>query len=935
MDSLTEDNREMENYDVKYYLIDIVLDFEEEYITADNSIKLEFIENNVSSIQLHFTNNLNIDGIVSGSETISYTHSENIIDIDLGEEYSSGDQLELEIQYSGYPDVRLEDGIKFEEHNNIPVVFSMVSPKGARKWWPCKDTPADKPDSLDIWVTFPEIYTSASNGLLIEEIDNGDGTTTNKWHESYPIATYLTSFAITNYEVNSVLYEYEDQQMMIDNYYYPEQYGISMQIYGFAAEMLDFLSSIYGPYPFLTEKYGHATCTNLGASAMEHQTCTSFDASYIYNEAAEYTAAHELAHHWAGDCLSIDSWSHVWLKEGFASYSEALWAEYLFGAQALHEYMLSEDGGSQLDECLFRDENGSANHIFNWVVYAKGSWTLHMLRGVLGDETFFQLMHEYMQNPDFMYGNVITEDLENATENVCGYEMDWFFDQWFYNYGRPRYFYATYTSDLEDSLKTAVFSEGSSGDPFSMFVQYDLNESSGNLWIEDGFNYQTIQLSGELQDFTFDPENWILDYGYFEEIPVLNEITQQRDGSAVLVWETFFDPAIEGFNVYRKLNSENYILLNFEPITGNGFYDDDVNPDQEYFYKISAVYDHARGYQSKFSNEISIIPVDFTFEDGILLIDGTEDYPEASPFPTDQEVDDFYNDLLTGYEFSNWDINSSGLPPLSELAKYSTLIWHTDDISSYPFGNEFYNIQSYLLAGGNLFLSSWKLLVNLQGQFLSDFLQIQSIEVNPEPDLTGISSDVYSLYLSVDSEKIPLPNWNDLLPYINKFLIDENAQSIFCYDSFSDDPDWENAICGLKYEDDHRLFILGFPLYYFEFAEAEEFFDLAMSDFGEIVSVTDEIPNQDIKLSVYPNPINSNAAISFQTSIGVSSNSEISIYNIRGQKIFEHSGTLSGAEGSIIWDGKNSDNIPAASGIYFVRMKNNDDVVSKRIVIIR
>ncbi|MBC8384659.1 MAG: hypothetical protein H8E57_03965, partial [Candidatus Cloacimonetes bacterium] len=186
MDSLTEDNREMENYDVKYYLIDIVLDFEEEYITADNSIKLEFIENNVSSIQLHFTNNLNIDGIVSGSETISYTHSENIIDIDLGEEYSSGDQLELEIQYSGYPDVRLEDGIKFEEHNNIPVVFSMVSPKGARKWWPCKDTPADKPDSLDIWVTFPEIYTSASNGLLIEEIDNGDGTTTNKWHESYP-----------------------------------------------------------------------------------------------------------------------------------------------------------------------------------------------------------------------------------------------------------------------------------------------------------------------------------------------------------------------------------------------------------------------------------------------------------------------------------------------------------------------------------------------------------------------------------------------------------------------------------------------------------------------------------------------------------------------------------------------------------------------------
>ena len=500
---------------------------------------------------------------------------------------------------------------------------------------------------------------------------------------------------------------------MVDNYVYPAQYNISVDLYGMCEEMLDFYSSIYGLYPFVTEKYGHATCTNLGAWAMEHQTCTSFNAGYISDPASEYVVAHELSHHWAGDCLTIGSWSHVWLKEGFASYSEALWAEHLFGFQGLYDYMLNEDSGADLNECLYRDENGSASHIFDVVVYEKGSWAVHMLRGVLGDDIFFQLMLDYFQDPDFIYGNVITEDLKNKSETVSGEELDWFFDEWFYNYGRPNYNYATYTSEEEDSLKITLFSEGTQGDPFEMFIPYLLNEETDRLWVEDGFNYFTLFLEGLVDTLEFDPENWVLDYGYWEQIPELEEVEQVRDASAVIVWETFFDPGIEGYNVYRKIAGEDYLQLNSTPIIETFYYDEEVEPGQEYYYKIAVVFESNGNFISKFSNEIMLIPVNFTFDEGILLVDGTNDYPAGSPFPTDEQVDIFYDEILAGYYYTAWDIDESGIPPLEEIAKYSSIIWHTDDILNTPFDDELYNIKSYLLAGGNLLISSWKKLFEL------------------------------------------------------------------------------------------------------------------------------------------------------------------------------------------------------------------------------
>lgn len=937
MENINEDYRNMDCYDVRYYSIDIEVDFDLHYVEGSVISYLEIIDDNTSLVSFNFTNDLDVDEITLNSNSLNFTHADELIEIDLGTSYASGDIIEIEVQYSGYPQNRLNDGMKFQEHAGVPIVFTMVSPKGARKWWPCKDTPADKPDSLDISITYPSQYISASNGNLIDVIDNGNGTSTATWHEGYPICTYLTSFAVTNYQTYSFNWEYDGTNMMVDNFIYPEQYDLSVALYSLCADMLTFYSDTYGEYPFITEKYGHATCTNLGALAMEHQTVTSFDSGYLSDPAAEYTVAHELSHHWAGDALSIGGWEHVWLKEGFASYSEALWAENLFGFEGLGDYMEAEDTGSQLDECLYRDPEGGGGHIFNIVIYNKGSWVIHMLRGLLGDANFFQMLQNFFADPQLLYGNITTQELEDAAENVYNEELDWFFDQWYLNYGRPQYQYVAYQSNVHDSLKITLHSQGSMQDPFDMYVPIMLNGYTNTIWAADGFNFATLELAGELDSLVFDHDNWVLDYGYTEKTPELDDINITREGSIVVSWNNFFDPEVEGMNVYRKQIGEDYVQLNSEPVSQNFYYDENVTSSEEYIYKIAAVFQSEGNYISGFSNEVNISAVNFTFDDGILLVDGTLDGLASSPFPTNAEVDNYYAELLSGYSFTSWDIASQGTPPLAEIANYSTIIWHADDISNYPFVNGEYNMKSYLLAGGNLLASCWKQLCMISPEFQNSFLYLEESEFHDQADFTGAIGVNGFNDIEIDTAKIPLPNWGDNLQYVNKFLPIEDAEPIFAYNSFSNDPEWENAICGQRLSDDYKAYILGFPLYYMTQNEAEGFVQSVLEDFGEISSVNNnEIEITNNILSNYPNPFNPETTISFsvpQTSSFVN----LTIYNIKGQKIKTYLINPSTDQpiNSVSWNGTDQNNQPVASGIYFYKLISGDIEVSRKMLLLK
>jgi len=927
--------RNMECYDVQYYFIDVTIDFEVNYITAYVIMNCNILEDNVTQIDLNFYNTLNVDGITLGETNLNFIHENDLITADLPEDYQSGEELEIRIDYSGYPVNRLNDGMKFRTHAGTPIVFTMVSPMGARKWWPCKDTPGDKPDSLDIRLTYPDLYISASNGVLVETITNGDGTKTDLWHESYPVATYLTSFAITNYEIYTQTYQYQDQEMDIVHHVYPEQYDVSVDLYQPTPAMIDFYSTIYGPYPFLTEKYGHATCTDLGALAMEHQTCTSFDAGYITDPESEYTVAHELAHQWTGDFLTIGNWEHVWLKEGFARYSEALWAENLFGYEALLDYMSALDNGSQLDPPLQRDPEGSGNDIFNIVIYSKGAWTQHMLRGVLGDEDYFSALDLLMSDPELMYGNFLTEDLEYAAEEAGEIEMDWFFDQWFYQEGRPSYYYTLYTSDPDSNPRLTIQSLPFQENYFAMFIPYQYGSEVGRFFAEGGINHLLLDVNGNSTEIEMDPDNWVLDYGYTEKLPVMEDIVT-RDGNIGLAWEEFFDPDIDGFNLYRAVAGGEFVKLNETPLTENFYFDEDLELGITYQYKIKAVYNNV--YESGFSNLVEVEPVDYTMDQGILLVDNSGDF--NSPFPTDEEVDSFYYYLLDGLEFTDWDVADSGFPPLDMLAQYSLIIWHSDDILFNPLIDNFFPLKNYLTAGGKLFLSNCRSLEQVEPYDMENFLAVSSTEMNNEDDFSGAWGLEDYPDIAIDPAKIPMPTWDNAFANIYSFVPAVSGTVIYEFDSADDDPGWENQPCAVKHSGQFQVINLGFPLYYMLEEPAYMLMQRALHDLGEITFVDDDavLPAPEIRITNYPNPFNPTTTISFHLTTEITESTELTIHNIKGQMVKKLTNRLSHQptnQYSVTWNGTDDNNNPVSSGIYFAKLNWNGEIVQKKMVLMK
>ncbi|MBN2461392.1 MAG: T9SS type A sorting domain-containing protein, partial [Candidatus Cloacimonetes bacterium] len=936
LEYLSRQDRDMDSYDILYYKIDLSVDFANEMIYGDNLIRLQVLEDQITSAEFDFTDNLTVDTIQLNEQALGYTHQDHQIVVELDCPYQTGDIIELNIQYHGHPvpPARYGWGFVFTEHNNIPIAFTMVEPYASRDWWPCKDIPGDKADSVDVWITCPSEYICAANGLLTAQIDNGDGTTTFQWHESYPIATYLVSIAITNYQIHPITYTYQDQEMEIINYILPEQWETSVELFDYTPEMIDFLSSVYCEYPFLQEKYGHAVYP--GGGAMEHQTCTSFGSDLV-NNFSTYTVLHELSHQWVGDLITCDSWAHIWLNEGFATYSEVLWSEYLGGDYYYHYHMNTLDLGSQIDDKLERNEGGPGGYILDIVVYYKGAWVLHMLRNIVGATTQEEIFHAYVQDPTLRYGTATTDDFTAVAENISGMELSWFFDQWFYNPGRPLYDYAIYQSPEADSLKITLSSTGSQGFPFDMYVPLSVNEEEQVLWVPDGISFFTICLDGELDSLFWDRDNWVLDGGFEEQLPLLFDNSQNRDATVQIFWDQYFDPGISGFNVYRSENGVDFSMINEFPVNGYHYIDENVENDNQYCYKITAVISTNCTYESGFSNTIMVSPVEFSFDEGILIVDRSYDYPDASPFPSDEDVDQFYSGLLAGYNFTCWDTFEEGMPPLSEMAKYSTIIWHNDDIMWSPFTNNLLNLRSYLIAGGNLLLTSWKQFSTIPENFSVEYLKLENPICNLEPDFSGGTGHLDFPDLPVDPDKV-LPNWNGCLQFANCFELLPSGEVIYTFDSVSDDPLWENMICGMKYKDNYNVVLLAFPLYFCVYDDAQAFMDQVMTEFQENTATDDHIISSDVlNLHNYPNPFNPNTAISFQLDAeSQASNVALNIFNIRGQCICTlFSGMLSGGRHTYVWEGTDDKGLPVSSGIYFYNLVVNERSFSGKMLLIK
>ena len=200
--------------------------------------------------------------------------------------------------------------------------------------------------------------------------------------------------------------------------------------------MLLLFTNRFGPYPFLREKYGHAQFAR-DNGGMEHQTITSMGSASL----TPTVIAHELAHQWFGDKITCRDWQNIWLNEGFASYGEAVYAESVNGQSGYQTYMNGFMSGARLPVARFTCRISAVLAVFSISrrSYAKGATVLHMLRGVVGDSTFFKILRTYVATPALAYGTAVTEDFQAVAQQVSGKELAYFFKEWIYGEGYPTY----------------------------------------------------------------------------------------------------------------------------------------------------------------------------------------------------------------------------------------------------------------------------------------------------------------------------------------------------------------------------------------------------------------------------------------------------------------------------------------------------------------
>ncbi|MBD3220690.1 hypothetical protein GF314_05565 [bacterium] len=500
-------------FDVTHYDLDLDVDVAGETLDGTVETTAIVVDEATDTLVLDLTSLLTTDAVRVDAAPVTFTHADDRLTIDLDRLYEPGETVTVAVDYHGDPS-GAGNAFGWSWADGRKLVWSLSEPYGARTWWPCKDLNVDKADSVDVRVTIDEPYVVASNGVLAAENRDG-GRATYHWRSRYPIATYLVSITAYPYSVFTDTYTALDGTTMpVENHVVPDYEEEAREGYGRVPEMITVFRGAFGEYPFLAEKYGHAHFTWGGG--MEHQTCSSM----IYYFHGEGLIAHELAHQWWGDLVTCADFHHIWLNEGFATWSEAYWREQTEGFAAYREEMLENEylGGGT----IYVEDPDDFGSIFDLdLSYDKASWVVHMLRGVLGDEDFFAGLALYRER--FAYGTATTEDLQAAMEDVSGRDLATFFQQWIYGSGHPEYLFGYEVASGPERSTIHVRIEQTQDEPvFEMPIRLRLHHALGfeEVVVENDRRVQHYVLTGPpgVGICQFDPQDWILCNAYLDQL---------------------------------------------------------------------------------------------------------------------------------------------------------------------------------------------------------------------------------------------------------------------------------------------------------------------------------------------------------------------------------------------------------------------------------
>ena len=387
---------------------------------------------------------------------LKYRYDGLILYIHLDKTYKNSEKYTVYIDYTSKPN-------EFKEHGSAAITDAkglyFINPRGEEKnkpteiwtqgetesnsvWCPTIDKPNQK-STEEISMTVPAKYVTLSNGKLVSQKKNTDGTRTDVWKMDLPNAPYLFFMGVGDYSIIKDSYKGKEVSYYVEKEYAP----VARRIFGHTPEMIAFYSRILGvDFPWV--KYAQMTARDYVSGAMENTTATLHtdalqqDARQLVDgNAYEGFIAHELFHQWFGDLVTAESWSNLTVNESFANFSETLWSEYKYGKDAgdavnfqdIQKYLADETNPSK---DLVRFHYADREDMFDMVTYSKGGRILNMLRNYVGDSAFFKALNLYLTTNKFKSAEA--QNLRLAFEEITGQDLNWYWNQWYYGSGHPK-----------------------------------------------------------------------------------------------------------------------------------------------------------------------------------------------------------------------------------------------------------------------------------------------------------------------------------------------------------------------------------------------------------------------------------------------------------------------------------------------------------------
>jgi aminopeptidase N len=429
-------------YDIQYMHLSLSMQHNATGLGGTCYYKVKLVDTPIQYLLFQLNDVYIVDAVNIDGQAATVTHQNNALSIALnGLNYQLGDELDIAIDYHG--SISSGSGFNTSGINVVTIpgstdkmLYTLTDPDWAMDWFPAKQLLYDEIDSVDLSIKVAKPYVVGANGLL-KNVDCTTDSCTYQWSHRYPIKYYLVSVVIGDMAVKQsyMYFTNTTDSMLIEHYIHPMPPNRRQQIdqrLDSTALLVNLFSDLFGRYPFWKEKYGHGLAQPL-SGGMEHQTMTTLGL-----DANVELIAHELGHQWFGNHVGYRSWEDIWLSEGWATYCEHLFYEYLNSDSMANVWRAQQSANALvIDKSVRVDDTTNFIRIFNsGTTYSKGSFVVHMLRKLAPNDTvFFDALKAYLST--FGGKQATTNDLKQVFSQHYGMALDTFFNQWINDLGHP------------------------------------------------------------------------------------------------------------------------------------------------------------------------------------------------------------------------------------------------------------------------------------------------------------------------------------------------------------------------------------------------------------------------------------------------------------------------------------------------------------------